>query len=100
MKISTIILLSLSLIACSTEYRTVQEIRIICNDSTVEKRASFTLQCINNANPKSDEEPEDWIKQCQTMAEGIYCDKTPVVVEEMKPAGSYWRDIKVTPAKQ
>ena len=44
-----------------------------CDTSTIESRASFTLQCINNANPKSDEEPEDWIRVCKDMAEETYC---------------------------
>lgn len=44
-----------------------------CDLTTSEVRASFILSCIKNANPHSDEEPEDWIKICQTMAEKTYC---------------------------
>lgn len=52
-----------------------------CADDTVESRADFTLQCIENANPKSDEEPEDWILKCQTMATNLYCPKVSVLVD-------------------
>lgn len=48
-----------------------------CHDSTIKQRADFTLQCIGNANPNSDEEPEDWIGMCQEMAKSTYC-KTDV----------------------
>lgn len=44
-----------------------------CNKSTTEERANFTLQCISNANPKSDEEPEDWILMCEDIANRLYC---------------------------
>jgi len=32
------------------------------------KREKFILTCIKNGNPKSDEEPEDWIGKCENMA--------------------------------
>ena len=44
-----------------------------CPVETIEKRASFTLECIKNGNPKSDEEPEDWIRICKDMAKDLYC---------------------------
>jgi hypothetical protein len=41
-----------------------------------EKKAKFILGCLKNANPKSDEEPEDWyfygMKTCEKMADNIY----------------------------
>ena len=45
----------------------------VCDDESIPLRAEFTLQCIANANPKSDEEPEDWIHQCEDMATELYC---------------------------
>ena len=50
-----------------------------CSDSVTESIARFTLKCIENANPKSDEEPEDWINVCKDMAESTYCKKVPAV---------------------
>ena len=44
-----------------------------CDLSTADVRAQFTLTCISNANPRSDEEPEDWIEICQEMAAKAYC---------------------------
>ena len=44
-----------------------------CDTSTAPIRATFTLTCISNANPKSDEEPEDWIRLCKKMADETYC---------------------------
>lgn len=38
-----------------------------------QKQAEFILKCIENANPKSDEEPEDWITICQAMSEDLFC---------------------------
>jgi hypothetical protein len=38
-----------------------------------DKVASFTLECIKNGNPMSDEEPEDLIKECKRTAFAIYC---------------------------
>ena len=43
-----------------------------CN--TVEQ-AKFVLTCIKNANPKSDEEPEDWIYECKNMSLDMFCTK-------------------------
>ena len=56
------------------ETRIIQKEEQICSSDTKKDRASFILQCLANANPKSDEEPEDWIRECQVMAEQTYCD--------------------------
>ena len=45
----------------------------VCADTVSEVIGEFTLHCIDNANPKSDEEPEDWIDMCHEMAVDIYC---------------------------
>jgi hypothetical protein len=44
-----------------------------CAEANVEQRAQFILKCIESANPKSDEEPEDWILLCNQMARDTYC---------------------------
>lgn len=42
---------------------------------TEEKAAAFILDCLTNANPLSDEEPEDWIKNCESFAMNMYGEK-------------------------
>lgn len=39
----------------------------------VEQR-KFVLSCIEKANPMSDEEPEDYILQCQHTAQDLFCE--------------------------
>lgn len=34
-------------------------------------RAKWLLACIENANPKSDEEPEDWLWICESMSKSF-----------------------------
>lgn len=88
----------LFLTACATDLDTTQVITrpgTYCEESTVEKRASFILQCIENANPKSDEEPEDWITDCRYMAEATYCKKVSFEITERcigDKFGCYWRE--------
>ncbi len=57
----------------SDETRIVYKHEISCDTSTKYERALFILSCIENANPMSDEEPEDWIKHCKWMAEETLC---------------------------
>ena len=44
-----------------------------CSYESQDKRAVFISECIKNANPMSDEEPEDMIKGCTRAAENLYC---------------------------
>lgn len=53
-----------------------------CTPDTVQKRADFILECVVGGNPKSDEEPEDWIGICQTMAEETFCPVVPMNITE------------------
>lgn len=41
----------------------------------MQEGAQFIQDCIANANPKSDEEPEDWIRHCEHMMQNLYCKK-------------------------
>ena len=79
--------------ACSDQSRVITRVDKVCDKETVDKRASFILECLNNANPKSDEEPEDWIYMCRRMAEKTYCEMKEVEVTQWKEGGSnFWRD--------
>lgn len=76
-----------------------------CTEETKQDRAEFILTCIENANPKSDEEPEDWITDCKWMAEQTLCKKEKVTITEQCAHGesllgscSYWRETNRVPA--
>lgn len=71
------------------------ELDNLCGSDTTEARSVFILSCIKNANPSSDEEPEDWIRQCQYMAEDTYCPKESVKITSIKPVGGYLRVSKI-----
>ncbi len=74
---------------CEDQHRTVERSRLICQEETKKPRADFILKCIGNANPKSDEEPEDWIYKCKVMAEETFCDYENVMVRQYAPNGGY-----------
>jgi hypothetical protein len=75
-----------------------------CTENTIDLRAEFTLTCISNANPHSDEEPEDWIRYCQDMAEQTYCQIQPVKITKKcwtyVFSNCHWREIKSAPLKE
>jgi len=48
--------------------------KTICKDT--EKRAKFIINCAKAANPMSDEEGEDLVKQCAITAENLFCEYT------------------------
>lgn len=74
-----------------------------CTEDTKKERSDFILSCIEAANPKSDEEPEDWIHVCQKMAEETLCSRVRVLRHEQCAYGDSlfgkcyrWRVIKET----
>lgn len=93
MKSIILIFSLLVIVGCNSEdqYYDIHTTRVICTDDTIEKRSDFTLQCIENANPKSDEEPEDWLYKCENMAEKLYCKNKPVIVHYIQQAGNSYR---------
>lgn len=96
----TIVFTLLVLIGCGDypKERTIKADRLVCSENTIESRSEFILTCIKNANPKSDEEPEDWIKICQEMAEKTFCQKKLVNVIQRKQCSSCsWWDEYITP---
>ena len=48
---------------------------VYCNKDATAKVAEWTSICIKDANPYSDEEPEDWIRQCIWSAKSLFCEK-------------------------
>ena len=61
------------------KYSESHEMDYYCSESIINNKSEFILTCINNANPKSDEEPEDWLKICEEMALNAYCEKVSVI---------------------
>jgi len=90
-----VILTAILLSACGTEERVITRYETNCDNSTSEIRGQFILECIKNGNPKSDEEPEDWIGICQRMAEDTYCRKRKFKVFQTRDHfGGLWLDDK------
>jgi len=101
MKTIILIVLALLLIACDREleFRTYEKMDMHCDGSSREEIAAFTLQCIENANPHSDEEPEDWIGKCKQMADATYCPVIMLEITERIGGGHVerWREISRIP---
>jgi hypothetical protein len=61
---------------------------------SMREQADWTLTCINNGNPKSDEEGEDLVIQCERSSQALLppvCARSDFVVEEF---GNGYRDKK------
>ena len=68
----------------------------ICNKNTVNKRKDFILNCIKNANPKSDEEPEDWIYICENISKNVFCVEKLIHVKQHKYCWDCsWKDQEI-----
>lgn len=92
MKLIVLAMIGLALIGCSGEevgYRV--KTMYNCETAKEDKRANFILNCIANANPKSDEEPEDWIGICQNMSLDTFCTARQVKYQVKKDCYScFW----------
>lgn len=73
----SLILISLIafLFGCSPKskerYIIQSDISYSCSDK--DKLANSILECVKNANPQSDEEPEDWVSECSKRMKQVYC---------------------------
>lgn len=88
---ASVLILTVILVGCGSKVGEKKQSTVDIVNCPVEKQsdiADFTLQCIANANPKSDEEPEDWIGMCRTMAVETYCEITQQVVTKTCVHGS------------
>ena len=63
----------LALFGCEGEPQEFPKTEYDCSETSKEVLAEFTLTCLKNANPLSDEEPEDWMDKCPRMATRTYC---------------------------
>ena len=97
----SILIALLCVVGCTNkeDERQIERMRNHCEPDTVDLRANFILQCINNGNPKSDEEPEDWITKCQDMAEDTYCPKKTYKITQRcgSNSGCLWYEVDAKP---
>lgn len=83
-------LLSVGLVGCNEQEPIDYNLRLSnCKQDTAKERAAFILACIKNANPLSDEEPEDWMRECQIMAEETLCETATFKVTMVYKLGSW-----------
>ena len=64
-----------ALVGCDEKPSRVQRY-CMADDSRQQEQADFVLQCAQNANPKSDEEPEDMLAMCHKIAKETFCVQT------------------------
>ncbi len=62
---------------------------IACSEEESDELASWILKCVEKANPQSDEEPEDWIRQCERTGKRTLCSTVPVI-SHRGCAGCQW----------
>lgn len=78
------VLLALLLAGCIPEHPTSWHAwRVCCDDKA---RAEWTLACTGSANPRSDDEPEDWIDECGEQAEEIFCRDVEGIYDDIRHA--------------
>lgn len=97
MKKIIFVALLFALIGCDDypQYRNIKAMRKICSDEDIPKKASFILECLKNSNPKSDEEPEDWMPICERMAEKTFCKKETFNVTQRTDCNQCsWQDTE------
>ncbi len=90
------VLLLLLIVGCDKGKREVIERNEhYCDPETSNIRADFILKCIKNANPKSDEEPEDWIIKCEDIAERTLCPmrRVKITMECISDLGCGWVEV-------
>ncbi len=90
-------LFAVVLFGCEAAERTRTITEYDCNTSTAQDRAEFILDCLEAGNPKSDEEPEDWIPLCMRKADQLFCKKRKFVVTETKKVGGFWTETHRRP---
>lgn len=69
------IIVALTLTGCSVAERTWEPTILRSCETEAERTAlqAWILECIERANPKSDEEPEDWMPTCEAIGRRAIC---------------------------
>ena len=68
-------LILLFLVSCAGEFEVRLVIMTDCTEVT-DKLATFIVECTAAATAEgSDEDPEDWVLQCEETGNRIYCDR-------------------------
>lgn len=83
--VGLLVIVMFVLAGCSGE-KEIYRVKTVydCPNDNTEQRVDFILKCIENANPKSDEEPEDWIYMCENMALKAFCTARTIKVNFKK----------------
>lgn len=92
-KIIVLVVCALAICGCEEEEKlpyTRLEVHRHCPESIRGDLDRFVLGCIENANPNSDEEPEDWIELCAEMGEKIHCEDR-LYRQTYRPIGNYYQ---------
>lgn len=94
MRNTLILFIAIAIVSgCEEEERlpyTRLEVHKHCPESSRQERDRFVLKCIENANPRSDEEPEDWIELCGEMGKDIHCEDR-LYRQWYRPIGDYYQ---------
>lgn len=95
-KLLTLALLSCSLTACGdSAYPTTSYVCSAPEDK--QALAAWVSKCIAEANPQSDEEPEDWIRECARVGPELVC---PLQRAVRYLGGANWTSISCKDAVQ
>lgn len=97
MKNLVTLVLVLAVTACGSPYNVKYADNIYCPADSKE-RATFILECVKNANPMSDEEPEDYIYQCNVTSKELFCE-TKTELSLFTQGSSYTPIRKATQAE-
>ena len=97
-----IIALCIPFYGCSEKTRVIELNAHHCSMDSSKYRAEFILNCVSSANPKSDEEPEDWIQICQQMAEETLCPEVTMLISQRhcNGPGCGWIETHREPKKK
>lgn len=66
------------------------EYRHIVPPENMEAHRAWILECIEKANPKSDEEPEDWIARCYYVSKQLFGIRTKGIHTHISGTSRYW----------
>lgn len=89
MRLHAALLVAVGLAACEGAPPPDREFRF-CETPNLE-RARWIIECASAANPKSDEEGEDLVAQCEKTSEAVFC---PYVMHRFD--GQNWRPVRAT----
>ncbi len=85
-----LILISIFLIGCSDTEIVIP----VCTTEHQKQLSEFIILCAKAANPMSDEEGEDLVKQCEMTGKNIYCPRKKVCLPDGYSI-NYYKDCDI-----